>query len=124
MAAYTAGIPLLRDPDAKAAKQFLDEELAAHGRAAVADQGGGRQAPLRGSSYDLGHPGDVPRCWRCCTGSSGRRSPPTWARSRLSPGPVRAAVASILANDAQHLAILRLAQGDDRVPSAFVTGSE
>ena len=43
---------------------------------------------------------------------------------RLSPSPVRAAVATILASDAQHISILRMAQGLPAVPSAFVTGSE
>jgi hypothetical protein len=43
---------------------------------------------------------------------------------KLAPGPVRAAVASILANDAQHIAILRLAQGEPALPSAFVTGMQ
>jgi hypothetical protein len=37
---------------------------------------------------------------------------------------VRAAVASILTSDAQHVAILRLAQGEVGAPSAFVTGHE
>ena len=40
---------------------------------------------------------------------------------RLSPGPLRAEVASVLANDAQHISILRLAQDANPLPSAFVT---
>jgi hypothetical protein len=43
---------------------------------------------------------------------------------RLSPGPVRAAVSSILACDAQHVAVLRAAQGQPALASAFVTGNE
>jgi hypothetical protein len=43
---------------------------------------------------------------------------------RLSPGPVRAAVASILTVDAQHVTMVRLAQGQTPVPSAFVSGAE
>ena len=43
---------------------------------------------------------------------------------RLKPGPVRAAAASILASDAQHIAILRLAQGLEPAPSPFVTAAE
>ena len=42
---------------------------------------------------------------------------------RLSPGAVRAAVASILTVDAQHLTMCRVLQGQDPVPGPFVTGS-
>ena len=43
---------------------------------------------------------------------------------RLSPAPVRAAVSSILACDAQHVAVLRAAQGKPALASPFVTGNE
>ena len=43
---------------------------------------------------------------------------------QLSPGPVRAAVASILANDAQHLAVLRLTQGLPRSRRRSSPGAE
>jgi hypothetical protein len=42
----------------------------------------------------------------------------------LAPPQVRAAVASILANEAQHVAILRARLGKPAVPAALVTGSE
>jgi hypothetical protein len=42
---------------------------------------------------------------------------------RLSGGRVRAAMAAILANDAQHLAMLRWQAGGPPAPAALVTGS-
>ena len=42
---------------------------------------------------------------------------------RLEPGPVRAAVASILTVDAEHLTMMRVLEGQDPVPGPFVTGS-
>ena len=46
------------------------------------------------------------------------------ALPRLSPGTVKQSLAAILANDAQHLAVVRAALGEPAVPSAFVTGRE
>ena len=43
---------------------------------------------------------------------------------RLEPGVVKQQVASILANDAQHVAVVRAALGRPAIPSAFVTGRE
>ncbi len=42
----------------------------------------------------------------------------------LSKGSIRAAVAAICANDAQHVAILRLELDRNPVPTAFVSGGE
>ena len=42
----------------------------------------------------------------------------------LEPGTLKQQVASILANDAQHIAVVRAALGQPAVPSAFVTGRE
>ena len=59
IAAYTAGIPLLTRPDARTAKQFLNEELQHAGEliSLIKAAGGGR-GPPRAASYDLGHPTD------------------------------------------------------------------
>ena len=46
------------------------------------------------------------------------------AITRFSPGSVRAAVAAVLANDAQHVSMLRSVLGLVPLPSAFVTGAE
>ena len=45
-----------------------------------------------------------------------------YAIQQLEPGVVKQQVASILANDAQHVAVVRAALGQSAIPSAFVTG--
>ena len=42
----------------------------------------------------------------------------------VSPGSVRAALSAILANDAQHVVVLRRALRIEPIPSAFVTAAE
>lgn len=126
IAAYTAGIPLLTRPDARTAKQFLNEELQHAGEllSLIKAAGGGR-GPLRAASYDLGHPTDDQDVLALLHRlESAQIASYLDAIPRLQPGPVRAATASILANDAQHISILRLAQGMNPVPSAFVSGRE
>ena len=46
------------------------------------------------------------------------------AIQRLEPGVVKQQVASILANDAQHVAVVRAALGRPAIPSAFVNGRD
>jgi hypothetical protein len=125
VAAYTAGIPLLPRSQAKAAKQFLNEELEHTGELLALIKAAGGMAPPRADSYDIGHPRDgagvlvlLHQLERLQVAGYLKLLP------RLSPGPVRAEVSSILANDAQHISILRLAQGMNPLPSAFVTGAE
>ena len=125
VAAYVAGMPLLSHPLAKAARQFLNEELQHTGELISLITAAGAKAPLRADSYELGHPRDAGGVLALLHSLESLQIK-TYLESipRLSPGPVRAAVASILTVDAQHLAMLRLAQGQTPVPSAFVTGSE
>ncbi len=125
VAAYTAGIPLLQKPQAKAAKQFLSQELQHTGELLSLIKAAEGKASPRAASYDLGHPrgaADVLALLhdleRAQIGAYLEALP------RLAPGPVRAAVATILASDAQHISILRVLQGSAPVPAAFVTGSE
>ena len=125
VAAYTAGIPLLTRPQAKTARQFLNEELQHTGELlSLIKTAGGIPIP-RAGSYDLGHPRDgaavIELLHQLETTQIARYLA---AIPKLSPGPLRAAVASILSSDAQHIAILRLTQGLTPVPSAFVTGRE
>jgi Ferritin-like domain len=125
VAAYIAGIPLLSHPDAKTAKQFLDEELEHTGELLSLIKAAGGKGPVRTTSYDLGHPGNAAEVLALLHGLE-RAQITAYLKAipRLQPAPVRAAVASILANDAQHIAIIRLARGMTAIPSAFVTGSE
>jgi len=125
VAAYTAGIPLLPRSVAKTAKQFLNEELEHTGELLALIKAAGGIAPPRADSYDIAHPHDTRGVLRLLHQlESTQIAGYLRAIPRLSPGPLRAEVASVLANDAQHISILRLAQDGNPLPSAFVTGSE
>jgi hypothetical protein len=125
VAAYTAGIPLLTRRQAKAASQFLSEELTHTGELISLIKAAGGHASPRADSYDIGHPRDGAAVIALLHALERAQISRYLATiPKLSPGPVRAAVATILTSDAQHLAILRLTQGLDPVPSAFVTGNE
>jgi hypothetical protein len=123
--AYIAGIPLLNKADAKTAAQFLNSELEHTGELLGLIKAAKGKAIHRAASYDLGHPRDGGEVLTLLHDLERRQIAGYLdAIPRLSPGPVRAAVATILAADAEHIAILRLAQGAVPAPSAFVTGTE
>ncbi len=123
--AYVAGMPLLPHPLVDAARQFMNEELEHTGELIAQITAAGGKAAPRADSYALGHPRDAAQVLTLLHSLEALQID-TYLRSipRLSPGPVRAAVASILAVDAQHITLLRMAQGKAPVPHAFVTGSE
>ncbi|HET8979228.1 MAG TPA: ferritin-like domain-containing protein [Solirubrobacteraceae bacterium] len=125
VAAYVAGIPLLPHDAAKAAQQFLSEELEHTGELISLIKASGGKPAARPNSYALGHPTDGAEVLALLH-SLERLQLTTYLQAipRLSPGPVRAGVASILTVDAQHVSMLRLQQGQTPVPSAFVTGAE
>jgi hypothetical protein len=125
IAAYTAGIPLLNHKLAKGAKQFLNEELQHTGELLALIKAAGGVAIPRAASYDLGDPKDAHGVLSLLHELERLQVAHYLdAISKLSPAPVRAAVATILANDAQHISIIRLQQGLNPLPSAFVTGNE
>jgi hypothetical protein len=126
VSAYIAAIPLLPHSLVKGAKAFLSEELAHTGELISLIKGTGAKAPDRADSYDLGPSPRTPGGVVGVLHGFERlqiASYLSWI-PRLSPGPMRAAVATILASDAQHLAILRTALGEPALASAFVTGNE
>lgn len=57
IAAYTAGIPLLDQPTAKAGQLFLNDEISHAGDVAGLVRGGGGKPIKPAPSYALGHPG-------------------------------------------------------------------
>lgn len=123
-AAYIACIPLLARPQRKAFRQFLNEELQHAGEMISLIKAAGGKAPPRADSYAIGDPTDPPGVYALVHSLEGLQisSYLDWI-PRLSPGPVRAAVASVLTVDAEHLAMVRVLQGQDPVPGPFVTGS-
>ena len=107
------------------AKQFLNEELQHTGELIALIKAAGGKAPAHTAAYDLGHPTDDAAVLALLHGlERAQISAYLAAITRLSPGPVRAAAATILASDAQHIAVLRSKQGLTPMPSAFVTGQE
>ena len=124
IAAYTAGIPLLTGAAHAAAKHFLDQELDHAGEiAGLIKQAGGKGNKPQ-LSYDFGHPrtaADVlallHRVEHVQLAAYLEMIP------RLSPGSVRAAVSTVLANDAQHVAGIRATLGL-AATSSLVTGAE
>jgi hypothetical protein len=125
VAAYTAAIPLLQLHVKDAAKQFLEQDLTHAGELysliKQADGQGDRARP----SYDLGNPRTHKQILELLHGvEQAQITGYLEAIPSVSPGSVRAALASILANDAQHMTVVRLALRLDALPSALVTGTE
>lgn len=124
VAAYVAGIPLLDRDDARAARQYLSEELEHAGELISLIRSAGAKAPPRQQSYPIGHPRSGAGVLAVLAGLEALQiaSYQRWI-PRLSPAPMRAAVATIMCCDAQHLAMVRVARGLTPAPSPFVTGS-
>jgi ferritin-like protein len=124
VAAYIACIPLLTRPERKACRQFLNEELQHTGELTSLIKAAGGKAAPRADSYALGHATDGPSALALLHSLENLQisSYLGWI-PQLSPAPVRAAVASILTVDSQHLAMVRVMQDQDPVPGPFVTGS-
>jgi hypothetical protein len=124
VAAYVAGMPLLTRSERKATRVFMNEELQHTGELISLIKAAGGKAPPRPDSYALGHPTDGPGVLALLHSLEGLQisSYLDWI-PRLAPGPVRAAVSSILTVDSQHLSMVRVMQGQVPVPGPFVTGS-
>ncbi len=125
IAAYTAGTPLLPPATVKAGKLFLNDELSHAGALGGLVKAAGGKPVKPAPSYDLGHPRtgrDVLTLLHQI--ESAQIQAYLAALPRLEPSSVKRSVASILANDAQHLTVVRAALGRAAVPSAFVTGRE
>jgi hypothetical protein len=125
-AAYVAGIPLLSGDGANLAGQlFLSQELSHAGElGGLIHQAGGKPTHPRGS-YDLGSPSTTTDVLRLLHGlEQDQIAAYIDVLPRLQTPTSRAAVASILANDAQHASILRLLLGREPIPSALVGDHE
>ena len=125
IAAYTAGIPLLAGRNKLIATEFLKQELLHAGRLIALIDALGGPAAGRPESYALGRP-RTPRQVVELLHDVERVQIAAYleAIAQLSGGHLRADVASILADDAQHVAIIRRALGEVPVPTAFPSGAE
>ncbi len=125
IAAYTATVPLFSGHLHAAMKQFLDQDLDHAGELYRLIKQAGGDANKPKPSYNLGRPRDRKDLLRLLHGLESEMVAHYLAAiPQLSPGSVRAAIASILASDAQHVVVLRLALRLDPLPSAFVTGND
>jgi Ferritin-like domain len=125
IAAYTAGTPLLAPATVNAGKLFLNDELAHAGALGALIKAAGAEPNKPAPSYDLGHPRTSQEVLALLHEIEQMQIGAYLAAlPRLSPGTVKQSVAAILANDAQHAAVVRAALGQPAVPSAFVTGRE
>jgi bacterioferritin (cytochrome b1) len=125
IAAYTAGTPLLPAATVKAGQLFLNDELAHAGALGALIKAAGGKPNKPAPSYDLGHPRTGQEVLALLHRiENAQISAYLAAIPRLEPALVKRSVAAILANDAQHVAVVRAALGQPAVPSAFVTGRD
>ena len=124
-AAYTATVPLFSGHVHAAIDHFLDQDLDHAGELYRLIKQAGSWANKPKPSYNLGQARDRKDLLRLLHGLESEMVAHYLAAiPQLSPGSVRAAIASILASDAQHVVVLRLALRLDPLPSAFVTGND
>jgi hypothetical protein len=119
---YVACIPLLSKTNAQAAVVWLSAEIQHTGELiALIKQAGGTAAP-RANSYEIGRMPSNQAQALALLASLEQLQISYYLRiiAELQLPSARAAVSSILTNDAQHIALLRLVQGKPAVPSAFV----
>jgi bacterioferritin (cytochrome b1) len=125
IAAYTAGIPLLAPATHKAGQLFLNDEMSHAGDIAGIVRAAGGKPIKPAPSYALGHPRTSQEVLTLLHNVENMQiAAYVDAIAVLEPGTLKQQVASILANDAQHLAVVRAALGQPAIPSAFVTGRE
>jgi hypothetical protein len=123
--AYTAGIQLLSGRPRAAAVRFLGQELSHVTVVSGAIKGAGGKPNPPQASYDLVAPrGESQVLAQLDSIEASLVDAYLDAIPKLSPGWLRADVASILANEAQHISLLRVARGLPPVPSAFLNTDE
>jgi hypothetical protein len=123
--AYTASIPLLTGIDRRAATAFLRQELAHAGQLLGLIKLAVGNAGPRAATYPLGEPGSRRELLELLHElERAQIAGYVDAIPQLTPGLMRETTAAILADDAQHVAVLRASLGLAPTPSAFVTGAE
>ncbi len=123
--AYTAGIPLLTGHARAAAAQFFGHELSHATKLQSTIKGaGGKPNPQR-ASYPLSNPQNAAEVLDILNmAESSLLDGYLAAIPNLMPGWLRAVAAGILANEGQHVSVLRALQGRPPVPGAFVSTTE
>ena len=123
VAAYTASIPLLNWRQAKPAKQFLGQELAHVVELTDLIKRAGAKPAKPKARYDLGRPRTADQVLALLKRSEEAQLQAYLSTiPQLSGGRLRSTAASIYANDAQHLALVRSQLGQSAVPAPFAVG--
>jgi hypothetical protein len=123
--AYTAATPLLRGRDHAVAKRFLGQDLTHVSELISLIKRADGTPNLPQSTYDLGHPHGTRGILDLLEGAENALvAGYLELLPKVSPGSVRSILGSIIANDAQHLAVLHLQLRRNPIPSAFVAGPE
>ena len=125
IAAYSVAVPLLSPAASRAARQFLAQELAHAGEIEGLIAQAGARPSRPPAFYDLGSPqGETALLALLHRAETAQLAGYLDAIPRLSPSRLRAAAAAILANHAQHAAVLRGRLGLAAVPGALVGAGE
>jgi bacterioferritin (cytochrome b1) len=125
IAAYTAAAPLLGGFGEKVAGQFLSQELLHAGelRKLIKDVGGQPHNPR--PHYDFGHPrGRAQLLALLHDLERAQIGAYLHALPRVSTPALRQSLASIMANDAQHVTVLRAEQGMPALTGPFITATQ
>jgi rubrerythrin len=125
VAAYTLAMHALSGENLRTARQFRDHERQHVVRLAAAIKQAGGKANAARSSYAFPRLRDEQAVLRFASGLENKAiSAYVDSLPRLNNADLRASVASILANEAEHLAVLNSALGQRTAPEAFVRGEE
>lgn len=123
--AYTASAPRLTGYGLELARWFLAQELEHVGTISGLIKDANVAPNTSAGPFDLGHARNAAEVLALLHGlESAAIRAYQRAIPSLSHGTLRAIAASIVANEGQHVALVRVAQGRDPVPAALVTGSE
>jgi rubrerythrin len=124
VAAYKAAAGMLRGDALAAAKRFVEheQEHASRLTAAIREAGGKPNRPRR--SYDFPPLRSQQDALRFAISLEDVAiAAYIDLLPKLGRGELRATAAAIVANEAEHVAVLRTALGEEPVPAAFVVGS-
>lgn len=123
--AYTAVTPLLRGRAHTTAKRFLGQDLTHVSELMSLIKRAGGTPNLPQASYNLGHPHGPHGLLELLENTENALiAGYLELLPKVYPGQVRSVLSSIVANDAQHVAVLHLELRRNPIPSAFVTGRE
>jgi hypothetical protein len=123
--AYTASLPRLSGYGVRAARWFLRHELEHIGAISTLLKSGGVKPNTSAGEFPLGHARNASEVLAVLHSLEARAVRDyAGAVAKLSNGRLRAVASAVMANEGQHLSLLRRAQGLEPVPSALLTGNE